>query len=266
MDKGFEELEKEKLSCPVTGCSSFFTLKRNLVRHLRVQHNSQWTCKLCHKIFNRVDNFEKHQRTCEFRKTGKRPAPANDSSKVSYRGGALDDALSMYSIDMLSVDQTDILKTLREYILSLRAKLDEALEEKRAIKYTVSIHVLFHQSIDKDFLTEPPIVLRAPTRELLRSSPTTGLEDTFANLLQQIDEFQDQGSGWVLNSILRLDLDIVEYHPLQASSYIPLPDEIANKKAVVNIRNKKDNKCLLWSVIAGTYMKNKKLHNPQLPG
>ena len=35
---------------------------------------------------------------------------------------------------------------------------------------------------------------------------------------------------------------------MNGSSYIPLPDWISNKKAIVNIENK-DDKCFLWCVL-----------------
>ena len=44
-----------------------------------------------------------------------------------------------------------------------------------------------------------------------------------------------------------------------------VPKELQNsKKGVVNIQNK-DEACFLWSVIAGTCLKDIKLHNPQRP-
>jgi len=44
-------------------------------------------------------------------------------------------------------------------------------------------------------------------------------------------------------------LDIAKYEPLKGGSYIPLPKEVTNKKAVINVKNKDDN-CLRWSIRA----------------
>lgn len=38
---------------------------------------------------------------------------------------------------------------------------------------------------------------------------------------------------------------------LNASSYIPLPDWISNKKAIINIKNTNDNNCFIYSVLCG---------------
>ena len=55
-----------------------------------------------------------------------------------------------------------------------------------------------------------------------------------------------------MDKLITLDLHLLEFDQLQATSYIPLPTCIQNRKAVINIKNK-DEKCFLWSVIAGLY-------------
>ena len=60
--------------------------------------------------------------------------------------------------------------------------------------------------------------------------------------------FQSMGSGWRLHSIIQLELHTVRYNPLRGETYITLPKELANKKAIINVKNK-DNKCFLWCVL-----------------
>ena len=45
--------------------------------------------------------------------------------------------------------------------------------------------------------------------------------------------------------MVNLEIHTAEFNPMNGSSYIPLPDWISNKKAIVNIQNK-DEKCFLW--------------------
>ena len=63
------------------------------------------------------------------------------------------------------------------------------------------------------------------------------LGEIYSYLLALIDEFQERGSGWVLNQLLRLDLHTYQYAPLRGSTFILLPPEVQAKKAVVNIQN-----------------------------
>ena len=57
-----------------------------------------------------------------------------------------------------------------------------------------------------------------------------------------IEAYQQNGSARYFKEVYKLEIHTVEYNPTKGSSYIPLPDWISNKKAIVNIENK-DEKC-----------------------
>ena len=59
---------------------------------------------------------------------------------------------------------------------------------------------------------------------------------------------QATGSGWRLHSIIKLELHTASYNPLRGETWIALPKELANKKAIINMKNK-GNKCFLWCVL-----------------
>ena len=63
-----------------------------------------------------------------------------------------------------------------------------------------------------------------------------------------IEAYEQNGSGWYFKEVVQLEIHTVEYNPTKGSSYIPLPDGISNKKAIVNIQNK-DEKCFLWCIL-----------------
>ena len=63
-----------------------------------------------------------------------------------------------------------------------------------------------------------------------------------------IENYQETGSAWYFKEVEKLEIHTVEYNPTKGSSYIPLPDWVSNKKAIVNIENK-DEKCFLWCVL-----------------
>ena len=45
----------------------------------------------------------------------------------------------------------------------------------------------------------------------------------FANLIAQIDNYEESGSGWVLEKLINLDINFLNYNPLRASSYVKMP-------------------------------------------
>ena len=67
-------------------------------------------------------------------------------------------------------------------------------------------------------------------------------------ILEKVSIFQMNGSGWYFKEVTSLEIHIVDYKPIKGSSYIPLPDFLMRKKAIINMKNK-DNKCFLWSVL-----------------
>ena len=146
-----------------------------------------------------------------------------------------------------------IIDILRNSVSDLEATVQSELEKKRALKIVVAIHAIFRQSTDATFLTEPPAVFNSDPVEILAATDIEeALNDVFQNILKKIDEYEQRGSGWVLHQLLKLDLHAYEYDPLRASTYIPLPKELQDKHALVNIQNK-DDKCFIWCVSAAVY-------------
>ena len=67
-------------------------------------------------------------------------------------------------------------------------------------------------------------------------------------ILKKINNYQNNGSGWYFKEIISLEIHIVEYKPMTGGTYIPLPEFIKKKNAIINIKNE-DDKCFLWSVL-----------------
>ena len=65
---------------------------------------------------------------------------------------------------------------------------------------------------------------------------------------------------FVFDEVLFLDVNFQWLDLTQGSSYIPLPDWIANKKAVINPKNENDEECLKWAVTAALHHKEIKSH------
>ena len=60
-------------------------------------------------------------------------------------------------------------------------------------------------------------------------------------ILNVIDKWVSEGSGWVIDRIDSHYINVTTYTPLHGSSYIELPTELRNpKKGLINIKNKDD--------------------------
>ena len=65
-------------------------------------------------------------------------------------------------------------------------------------------------------------------------------------ILNTIDIWVSEGSGWTIDKIDSNYINIAAYRPLHGSSYIELPTELKNlKKGLINIKNE-DDECFRW--------------------
>ena len=87
------------------------------------------------------------------------------------------------------------------------------------------------------------------------------LSQMIDEILEKISAYQENGSGWYFKEVISLEIHIVDYKPIKGSSYIPLPDFLIRKKALINMENK-DDKCFLWCVLR--YLHPKQWHEERV--
>ena len=61
----------------------------------------------------------------------------------------------------------------------------------------------------------------------------------------------ERGSKLISDSVELLEYELHEIDTIRVESYLVSPHWIASKKATINPKNEKDNKCFQWSIIAG---------------
>src|SRR5271156_816226 len=79
----------------------------------------------------------------------------------------------------------------------------------------------------------------------------TDVGDLYKNardkILETIANFQMRGSNWRFLAVVKMDVNTAIYKPLKGKSYIQLPSVLANKKAIINMKNE-DDQCFKWCV------------------
>ena len=80
---------------------------------------------------------------------------------------------------------------------------------------------------------------------------------------RDIEEFETKDSGWSLQEILYLTININRLNPVRGSSYITLPLQIENKHACINVKNKY-NECFKWAVLLALYPQKDHTYNVDL--
>ena len=98
---------------------------------------------------------------------------------------------------------------------------------------TIEIDADFHSEIEKN---------------LAETDENKLLDKMIARIAEVLANFQQSGSNWVFQQIIRLEIHFANWQPLGGSTFIPLPAKIKNKKAVINPKNE-DNQCFKWCVV-----------------
>ena len=89
-----------------------------------------------------------------------------------------------------------------------------------------------------------PVYFNSVTKTVTKDS--FKLESSFQEILYMIDNWINEGSGWIIEFIESQYINISTYRPLSGSSYMDLPVELRSpRKGLINIKNK-DKKCFLW--------------------
>ena len=75
------------------------------------------------------------------------------------------------------------------------------------------------------------------------------VDSMISHMVQQIENLALKDSKFVIDEVMHKDADFHRFNLMRGSSYLPLPDWLACKKALINPKNS-DLECFKWAVIA----------------
>ena len=82
-------------------------------------------------------------------------------------------------------------------------------------------------------------------------------------MISTLQVFCSSGSGFIIESLEHLDININRYKPVNGSSYLPAPATFERNHFLLNIQNK-DQTCFAYSVLAALYPPSTHTkHNPK---
>ena len=139
----------------------------------------------------------------------------------------------------------------------IKNNLLKVLNEMKGLKFNETLKITFEKQ-NGDKLIEKEAYFNAKPQ-------TVTNEEEIANLLQitqqqivnMIQQWISEGSGWIIKSVDGHFINVVRYRPLRGSSYIPLPEELQNSaKGIINMKNN-DDECFRWCHIRHLLPQNK---------
>ncbi|KAJ8684508.1 hypothetical protein QAD02_020365 [Eretmocerus hayati] len=138
---------------------------------------------------------------------------------------------------------------MKEAALHIIPYVESFLQEHKSAKVSLIFDAYYCIKDEKREIKH----FKTPYIELLISSDLQKwYEKNLKTIDDQLSEFEEVGSGWSLEEIISLKINIIKTRPLNGASYIELPEFIKKKHAVVNIECG-GNQCFAHSVMAGLY-------------
>ena len=133
-------------------------------------------------------------------------------------------------------------------------KITKELEFLGGLKYSIGLEVILRKDNTaggQPTYTDPPSRFYSKQTAVLNEDEIN-LDEQTSHILESIETFVQNGSGWKVHSLMTLWLDFAKYEPIKGASYLPLPIALKNKRAVINVMNYDDN-CLRYTLRAALH-------------
>lgn len=79
------------------------------------------------------------------------------------------------------------------------------------------------------------------------------IDNAIMQIFNQSENFEQSGSSNVIDCIRQLDIHVTKYEPVSGSTFVPLPDSLRLKRALINPQNTEDNQCFKWCILAALH-------------
>ena len=126
---------------------------------------------------------------------------------------------------------------------SIKNLFDKSFRGRRGFKYIISVKIILKKWINNNEIDPRTLYFNSLIKTVI--DQRYRLNDSFEEIQNLLDIWINEGSGWVLDEIKGLYINISNYEPLLGGSYIPLPEALNNSmKVLINLKNK-DHKCFM---------------------
>ena len=172
-----------------------------------------------------------------------KPVPT-PRTKIEQTDKALKGYTKSYTISIKN--NKDPLAQMQNTRKAIEFHIKKQLDEMKGFKYVETLKVTFSKMSGGEIVIKTAYFNSIAQTIINHIEINEALQMSKQNILNQINQWISEGSGWTIQSVDNHYLNIVKYKPMNGSSYIQLPSELRNsKKGLINIKNE-DNECFRW--------------------
>ena len=171
-----------------------------------------------------------------------RELPFYDDINISRKERAFRGYAETYKVEIINNrNLSDLLSVIKNSIKNL---FDELLREKRGFKYIISVKITLKKRINDNEFDLKTLYFNSLIKTVINRR--YHLNDSFEEILNLLDIWINEVSGWIIDKIEGSYINVANYEPLSGSSYIPLPKALNNSmKGLTNLKNK-DHKFFMF--------------------
>ena len=172
------------------------------------------------------------------------------SSKIKELNRALKGHAKSYGIELQ--DHLNPLNHFTKTKVLVESHLEDLLKTMKGFKFIETLEVTFEKETIESKTGERVSIYKTSffngkAKTITKANDIEPeLSMSRQEILNVIDKWVSEGSGWVIDRIDNHYINVTTYQPLNGSSYIELPTKLGSpKKGLINIKNE-DNECFRW--------------------
>ena len=180
------------------------------------------------------------------------PAPTIKSRapKIEKLDQALKGHTASYTIEIK--DNLDPMNHLTKTKEVVESHLKDLFKTMKGFKFIITLEVTFEKNTfdsktgKREFIHKTAYFNSKVKTITNANEIESELYTSQQEILSILEVWISEGSGWTIDTVDNNYINVVNYKPLNGSSYIELPTELKNSaKGLTNIKNK-DDECFRW--------------------
>ena len=166
-----------------------------------------------------------------------------DQLNIVKKSSAFSGYARSYKVEI--INYKDPLIQLEASKSSIKDLFRDLLNEiKGFLKYKLTMTILLSKAKTDGSTEHSSVYFNSTTKTVINYK--FNLSKSFQEILYRTDNWINEGSGWVIESINGQYLNVSFYNPLVGITYTELPNKLKHPmKGLINIQID-DNRCFLW--------------------
>jgi len=257
-------------------CVRVFKSLKELYVHKRDAHPpryDRYVCPSCFKRFRTPSMWQWHLRVCKdqknkqmrFHELKKKRLYKSRGGQTQSNDSVLEQTETEWETEtaiggdarvhtLYVSDSYDVQLTLLKHKEKMLDILLGDIKDLRRMKWYLAAHIHCHSTEDGKEKNDPitKYLKCSPVISLGQYDLESKLEKAILACVNSYDTSQVEGSHLLFEKVYLVELRVAKYSPFRGSSFLPLPAWLKiPAKGLINIQNYNDNKCFLWSCLAG---------------